>query len=264
MEASFFLSLREGLEAFLIVGILLAILDKLKLQYAKKYVWLGLVFGLITSAIVSFIFIVIIDGFESEDLKYITTLGILMFAILMLSYMIFWVHKSSISNDLQQKIELSANQKFAVFSIIFFAVLREGFELILLILAISSNLQTSNLNTTIWTVLGLVTSAMLIYTMFASSKKLSIKQIFKYSTYSIIIITAGLVSLLIRGLQAKDYIVTFIDPIYDTSFLVTNSSSTGQILGALIGYDATPSLLQVVVFVGYILAALLFTRKKNV
>lgn len=264
MEASFFLAFREGLEAFLIVGILLSILDKLNLQKEKKFVWFGLLFGLIASTILAFIFIVIIDGFESEELRYDVTLGILAFAIVMLSYMLFWVQANGISNELYRKIEVSSNQKFAIFAVIFFAVLREGFELILFILALTTNLDFDTNTTAFWTIGGLIASAFLVYLIFATSKQLNLKQVFTYSSYMIMLITAGLSSLLVRGLQGVEYIDIIIDPIYDTSDIITNSSTTGQILGALVGYDATPSLLQVLVFISYILISLFLMRRKNV
>lgn len=264
MEAAFFLAFREGLEAFLIVGILLSILDKLNLQKEKKFVWFGLLVGLIASAILAFIFIVAIDGFESEEIRYAVTLGILAFAIVMLSYILFWVHNNKIKDHLHRQIEFSLNQKLTIFGVIFFAVLREGFELVMFIMALSSNFNFSANSTAIWTTLGLMASAVLVYLIFATSKQLNLKQVFNYSSFMILIITAGLLSLLVRGLQAKDYLGVIINPLYDTSSIVTNDSTLGQIMGALIGYDATPSLLQVGAFVGYILFVgyLLFRKSR--
>jgi high-affinity iron transporter len=113
--------------------------------------------------------------------------------------------------------------------------------------------------------LGLGVAGFLIYLLFKTSVKLPLKQFFRYSSYFIILIVAGLVSLFVKGLQAYEYIPTFIAPLYDSSFLFTNDSMIGKVLGALVGYDAQPSLLQVVFWFLYVGSLIiLFQRKKNV
>ena len=113
--------------------------------------------------------------------------------------------------------------------------------------------------------LGLGVAGFFIYLLFKTSVKLPLKEFFTYSSYFIILIVAGLVSLFVKGLQAYEYIPTFIAPLYDSSFLLTNDSMIGKVFSALVGYDAQPSLLQLLFWLAYIgYITILLKRKKNV
>ena len=65
MEASFFIAFREGLEAFLILGLILAFLEKSNLREFKGWAWSGAIFGIIASIALAVVFTIFIDGFES-------------------------------------------------------------------------------------------------------------------------------------------------------------------------------------------------------
>jgi len=265
MEASFIIAFREGLEAFLVVGIILAFLEKSSLKHIKKYAWGGFITGVLSSFVLAFIFRVVVDGFESEDLQYNISLMVLAVAIILLNYMVFWMKNNSDTKAMHKKISLSSNQKIITFFIVFTAILREGLETVLFILALMMDEDVTQNDALLGLASGLGVSAFIIYILFKTSIKLPLKQFFIYSSYFIILIVAGLVSLFIKGLQAYEYIPTFIAPLYDSNFLLTNDSMIGKIFGALIGYDAEPSLLQVVFWIVYIgIITILFKRKKNV
>lgn len=264
MSAAFVIAFREGLEAFLILGIVLSILDKAQLNSDKKFAWFGLFLGFVASLIMTFVFMVLIDGFEKEDIQYQVSLVILLFAIIMLTSMLFWIENNDIRKNIENKIILSTNQKLVIISLIFFAILREGFELVVFLFALSSNLDFDSNQASYGTLLGLSSSALLIYVAFVYTKVINIKKVFQYSSIAIMLITAGLCSLLIRGLQAKDYMSSYIDPLYDISHIMSNNSIVGQFAAALVGYDATPSLLQVLVFVLYIIIVSYITKLKKV
>jgi len=265
MEASFIIAFREGLEAFLVVGIILAFLEKSSLGYIKKYAWGGFVAGILSSFVLAFIFRVIVDGFESEDLQYNISLGVLALAIVLLTYMVFWMKNNSDTQAMHKKISLSNNQKIITFLIVFTAILREGLETVLFTLALMMDEEVSQNDVLAGLSLGLGVAGFFIYLLFKTSVKLPLKKFFTYSSYFIILIVAGLVSLFVKGLQAYEYIPTFVAPLYDSSFLLANDSMMGKVFGALVGYDAQPSLLQVVFWLVYVgSVAIIFQRKKNV
>jgi len=265
MEASFIIAFREGLEAFLVVGIILAFLEKSSLGHIEKYVWSGFGAGVLSSFVLAFIFRVVVDGFESEDLQYNISLGVLAIAIILLSYMVFWMKNNSDTQAMHKKISLSQNQKIITFFIVFTAILREGLEIVLFTLALMMDEEVSQNDVLSGLGLGLGVAGFFIYLLFKTSVKLPLKQFFTYSSYFIILIVAGLVSLFVKGLQAYEYIPTFVAPLYDSSFLLTNDSIMGKVFGALVGYDAEPSLLQVAFWLLYVgSVAILFQRKKNV
>jgi len=263
MEAVFVIGFREGLEAFLVLGIILAFLKKADLQNFKMYAWGGFFFGIVASIVLAIIFTVVVDGFESEELQYNISLVVLFLAIILLTYMVFWMqHNVDIAN-MQKRIELSTNQKLATFFIVFTAILREGLETVLFTLALMMDNQSTTMEVISGLFVGLLLSATLIWLLFKSSIKLPLKKFFKYSSYLILLIVAGLVSLFIKGLQAYEYLPTYINPLYDSSFILTNDSIVGRFLGILMGYDAKPSLLQVLGWMGYLLLIFIMIKRRR-
>lgn len=256
MEAAFVIAFREGMEAFLVLGIILAFLEKTDLAHFKRYAWAGFVAGVIASFVLAVIFTVVVDGFESEDLQYNLSLLVLLVAIVLLTYMVFWMQHNSELTVMKKRIELSSNQKWVSFFIVFTAILREGLETVLFSLALIMDGETTSSDVMIGLGAGLLISGIIIWTLFKTSIRLPLKKFFTYSSYLILLIVAGLVSLLVKGLQAYEYIPTYLAPLYDSSFLLSNDSIVGRFLGILMGYDASPSLLQVLAWVLYLLAVL--------
>jgi len=260
MEAALIIAFREGMEAFLILGIILAFLEKTNLQKFKSYAWGGFFLGVLVSFILAVIFTVVVDGFESEDLQYNISLAVLLFAIVLLTYMVFWMQNNADTANMQKQIKLSSNQKWLTFFIVFTAILREGLETVLFTLALMMEAESTTGEILSGLVLGLVASAVIIWVLFKSSVKLPLKAFFKYSSYLILLIVAGLVSLFIKGMQAYEYLPTYTKPVYDSSFMLSNDSALGKFLGILMGYDATPSLLQVLGWLGYLLLIVIIIK----
>ena len=260
MEAALVIAFREGMEAFLVLGIILAFLEKTNLQHFKSYAWGGFFSGIVASIVLAIVFTVVVDGFESEDLQYNISLAVLLFAIILLTYMVFWMQHNAELSNMKKKIELSTNQKWVTFLIVFTAILREGLETVLFTLALMIDGESSTTEVLSGLALGLTGSAILIWMLFKSSVKLPLKAFFKYSSYLILLIVAGLVSLFIKGMQAYEYLPTCISPLYDSSFILTNDSIFGRFLGILMGYDAMPSLLQVLGWAGYLLLIIIIIK----
>ncbi len=266
MEASLVIAFREGLEAFLVLGIILAFLQKANLSHFKKYAWGGFALGILFSIVLAFLFTVVVDGFESEELQYNISLAVLLIAILLLTYMVFWMQHNSDIAKMQKKIELSKNQRWITLLIVFTAILREGLETVLFTLALMMDGESSGNEVILGLLIGLSISALFIWILFKNSIKLPLKKFFQYSSYLILLIVAGLVSLFIKGMQAYEYIPTYMSPLYDSSNILSNESILGRFLGVLMGYDAMPSFLQLLGWFGYILfigTILLIKGKKH-
>lgn len=264
MEAALIIAFREGLEAFLVLGLILAFLNKSHLEQYKKVAWGGFWIGIVCSIILAVIFTVVVDGFESEELQYDIGLGVLLLAIILLTYMVFWMQHNSLLSTMKQNIELSTNQKLATFLIVFTAIFREGLETVIFTLALAMDGESTP--SEIWTglAIGLSASALIIWLMLKGTRQVPLTSFFKYSGYLIMLIVAGLVSLFIKGMQAAEYLPYFKLPLYDMSNVLSNDSWVGRFLGILMGYDAMPSLLQFISWLGYLLLILTFIKlRKN-
>lgn len=263
MSAFFVIAFREGLEAFLVLGIVLAFLQVKQLHHIKKFAWGGFLAGVVSSCALGFIFAVVVDGFESEELQYDITLGVLFLAIVLLTYMVFWIRHNSVASNMRNKIEVSTNQKSITFLIVFTAVLREGLETVLFVLALVMG-GSSEWASGFWgLVAGFTLSAAIVWVLFKSSLSMPLASFFRYSTFLLTFVVAGLVGLFIKGMQGADYLPSIIAPLYDSSFLLTNESFIGRFLGVLIGYDAKPSLIQFLGWSGYLILIYIVLKAKE-
>jgi len=135
MLASFLITFREGLEAFLIVGIILSYLGKLQARRYNKYIYLGVFFGLIVSLFIAYIFQVVIYGMDNELYQHYLMIFILLFATVVLSYMVVWMANQSkqIKGEIEENLKklVTTGNILGMVFLAFLAVLREGFETVL-------------------------------------------------------------------------------------------------------------------------------------
>lgn len=254
MEALLFIAFREGMEAFLILGIVLAFLDKSALQALKSYAWAGVGVGALLSFAAAFVFSVFIDGFESESVRYLVNLAILLLAILFLSFMLFWIDHHAHAGAMQQKIADAWNRKAVVFFLMMLAVLREGMELVLFWFALTFDGMITLQEGIVPMFAGLGVSAGMIWMIGRVAVRISLGRFFRYSSYLILLIAAGLTALFVKGVQQAGYLGGVSEPLFDLSGIIANDSYPGRLLGALIGYDATPTALQFAGWMVYIVA----------
>ena len=110
MLASFLITFREGLEAFLIVGIILSYLGRLQASKYNKYIYIGVCIGVVVSLFIAYIFQVVIYGIENELYQHYLMIFILLFATVVLSYMVVWMANQSkqVSEKLKEDLKQSA------------------------------------------------------------------------------------------------------------------------------------------------------------
>lgn len=263
MEAFLVISFREGLEAFLVLGIVLAFLQKQGLNHVKKFAWIGFALGILGALVFGFAFSVIVDGFESEELQYNISLVVLFIAIILLTYMVFWIQSNSDTAAMREKIELSANQKLITFLLVFTAIFREGMELVLFTLALLMGEGAQISDGLLGLGIGFVASGIIVWLLFKSSIRLPLKQFFQYTSLAILFIVSGLVSLFIKGMQGNEFLPIIKAPLFDISSFISNESFLGKTLQVLIGYDAKPSLLQMICWASYLVLMFIIFRLRK-
>lgn len=95
MFASFLITFREGLEAFLLVGIILSYLTKLGARNYAKYIYMGVAAGVVSSLIIAFLLQVAVSQFDNARYQHYLMIGILLFATVVLTYMAIWMQKQA-------------------------------------------------------------------------------------------------------------------------------------------------------------------------
>ena len=165
-------------------------------------------------------------------------------AAALLTWMILWMqrHSASLKTELEAQTAqaTSGRDKAAIFSLIFFAVFREGLELSLFLLA--ARLSSSGTDTTFGAVIGLALAAVLGWLFFSLSSRLSLQRFFQVTNILLILFAAGLVGLAVHELNEASWIPELIDHFWDLSPVLSEESTLGGILKALFGYQSSPSL----------------------
>ncbi len=267
MLASLLLSLREGLEAALILGIVLGVLHKLKRTDLNKTVWLGA--GI--AAAISVIAAVGLNflGMKFEGLAEEIFEGVAMLlAAGVLTWMIFWMHNSAanLKGEIEAKTQEAALGKGekAIFALAFLAVFREGIELALFLLAIQET--SSPAQTLIGVITGLAGAAVLGWMLFTSTSKLNLQSFFRVTNVLLIIFAAGLVAYGVHEFNEAGIIPSIIEHVWDINGILNEKSQFGLILKALVGYNGNPSLTEVIAYLGYLGAIITYiaTRQEKV
>lgn len=254
MFAAYLLSLREGLEAALIIGILMGALAKFQLLSLKRYVWLGLVSAITASLLVAWGLDVV--GVALEGRAETLFEGVMMtLAAILLTWMIFWLRRQSrtMRQELEHEVRVETQRRgtWGLFLVAFTAVGREGLELAIFLSA--TRFTAGALPTWGGALLGLATAVFLGWLIFTTTHRLDLKRFFQISNIALLLFAAGLVAHGIHEFNEMGWIPALVAPIWDLTHFLPEDTLIGQILATLFGYNADPSLTEVMAYLVYLL-----------
>jgi high-affinity iron transporter len=264
MLASFLLSLREGLEAALIIGIVLGALFKLNRAHLNRMVWIGVGAAVIVSVIVAIALDLLGMEFEGTGEQIFEGAAMLLAAGI-LTWMILWMRKSApnLKNELEAKTNeaLRSQGGKAIFMLAFLAVVREGIELALFLLAVQK--ASSPMQTLIGALAGLAGAAALGWVLFKSARKMSLRGFFQATNVLLIIFAAGLVAMGVHEFNEAGVIPAVIEHVWDLNWILSAESELGLLLKALVGYNPSPSLTEVIAYLAYLSGIMVFVSSRK-
>ena len=243
MLPSYLLSLREGLEAALIIGIVLGAVSKIRRNDLKPAVW----FGTLSAVFVSILTAALLTslGMSLEEEAEQTFEGITMhIAAGILTWMIFWMSKQArfLRTELEDGVNKAAagTGMRAVFLLAFMAVVREGVELAIFVTAafFAGNQGETSANLIqilAGAILGLGTSVLLGYTIFASTVRLDLRRFFQVTGILLILFAAGLVAYGVHEFNEVGWLPSIIEHVWDVNTILDENSIAGQLLKTLFG-----------------------------
>lgn len=252
MLPSFTLSLREGLEAALIIGIVLGSLRQMQRTELKPVIWFGVLSAVLVSLVGALVLNLVGAEFEGRAEELFEGFAML-FAAGLLTWMIFWMRRQGAS--LKQELEADVRRVVvksgatALFILVFLSVAREGLELALFLFAAGVDSEAMPIIT--GAALGLLVSAVLGWILFASTRRLSLRNFFRVTNVLLIIFAAGLVAHGVHELNEAGLIPPIIEHVWDTNGFINENSTAGELLKALVGYNGNPSLTEVISYIGY-------------
>lgn len=252
MFPSFLLALREGLEAALIIGIIIGVLQRLRREEFKPVVWYGVGIAILLSLAAGLGLNLLGMEFEGQLEEAFEGIAMLLAAGI-LTWMILWMQQqgSEIHLEIEAKTaSVTLNQgRSALFFLAFLAVFREGIELALFLMA--ARMASSSTETLVGAVLGLGVAIFLGWMIFATTRKLNLRHFFQTTNVLLLFFAAGLVAFGIHELNEAGWIPTIVDHVWDINHILSDKSEVGGIFKALFGYNGNPSLTEVLAYMGY-------------
>jgi high-affinity iron transporter len=263
MLPSYLLALREGIEAALIIGVILGLLKKINKKDLVPVVWTGAGIAVIVSIIGGVTLNLLGASFEGAAEEAFEGITMLVAAGL-LTWMIWWMFHQA--KNFQEKLKedvasAARSSKTALFTVAFLAVVREGIELAIFLTAAS--FTTSARDTLIGAGFGLLTTAVLAWVLFSSLIKLNLASFFRVTGILLILFAAGLVAHGVHEFNEIGWIPSVIAPLWDVNSIIDEKSFTGEILKALFGYNGNPSLTEMIAYFAYLLLVGLGFRKQQ-
>lgn len=254
MLSSYLLSLREGIEAALIIGILLGAVRQVKRPALVPAIWLGTLSAAALSVLGAVLLTLL--GLKLEGAAEAIFEGFTMLtAAALLTWMIFWMsgHSRTLKSALEADIQRASHfGRRAVFLVAFIAVLREGIELALFLTA--STFVAGSFQTLLGAVLGLGTAVLLGWSLFASTIRLDLRRFFQVTGILLVLFAAGLFAHGVHEFIEVGWLPAIVENVWDVSFILSRESVAGQLMSALFGYNPSPDLTEVIAYLAYFVA----------
>lgn len=248
MAESFLIMLREGFEAALIVAIVFAYLRAIGRRDLAPAVWGGVALGGVIAIAIGLTVHWTVGELGGER-RLIAFGAISAAAAIVLTWMIFWMRRQSIAikGELQHKVDAAVHSGRAgtgVLLVAFIAVLREGIEAALFLIAASISTHADSIVT--GGVLGLLGAALLGVLVYSGGRRIPLKWFFQITGGLLILFAAGLCSKAVLFFQAAGRLGFLTGDAYDLTRLhwLTVDSEFGRFLAGVLGWDPRPSWLQ--------------------
>jgi len=257
---NFLIGLREGLEAGLVVSILVAFLMKTRHTEQLRWAWSGvaaaLAFSVLSWACITYIF-TNIDSFRQQEL----TGGVLsLIAVAFVTGMIFWMRRTArhLKRELSSKLEKAVVMgPLAVVIVSFLAVAREGLETSIFIWS-ASQAAAQQLYPLLGALAGIVASVALAYLIYRSTIALNLAKFFAVTGVGLIFVAAGIAAYGIHDLQEAQYLPGLDSLAWDISSVYDENTWYGTLLGGIFNIKAQTTLLQAAMYFGYLAVTLTF------
>lgn len=253
MISTLLITLREGLEVALILGIVMAYLAATGNRHRFKDIWLGTLLAVFASLVAGAVIYFTAGELEGRGEQVFE--GTAMFlAAIVLTWMIFWMRKqaANIKGQLHVQIQsvLSSGSALGLVGLAFIAVAREGIETVLFLFAATSVAESPLLSIS-GGIAGLAIAAVIGYTLYKGTSKLNLRAFFNVTSLLLIMFAAGLLAHGLHEFQEASIIPTFVEHVWDINHILPEQSVFGRFLTAIFGYNANPSLVEVLTYMGY-------------
>jgi high-affinity iron transporter len=251
---TFVIGLREGLEAALIVGIIAAFLGQQGRKDALRQVWIGTAVAVAICIGIGIGLQVISSDLPQRQQEGLETLvGAL--AVGMVTYMIIFMrkHARGLKHDLEGAAAsaLASGSSRALVVMAFLAVLREGFETAVFLLA---TFHASGDATTSWlgAVIGILLAAAIGYAIYKGGVRLNLARFFRVTGMVLVVVAAGLVMTAFHTANEAGWLSAGQTQAFDLSWLVRPGTPLSSLLTGVLGIQPYPVWIEVIAWLAYL------------
>jgi high-affinity iron transporter len=254
--------LREGVEAALIVSIVIAYLVRTGHGDQTGRVWLGTGLAAALSLVVGIAIYNTVGAFE-EPYEQIFEGTTLLVAAGVVTWMLFWMRRqaASVKGELQAAVDraVASGATWGLAVLAFTAVIREGLETSIFLVGQATSDRSEAVWILVGALVGLAIAVLIGYGFYRGSRRLNLASFFRWTGIALIFIAAGLLShgigefVEIGALGAGPWTATA----FDISSVLSDEEGVGAFLRAIFGYSAAPAILTLVAHVAYLVTVLI-------
>lgn len=246
MLATFVIGLREGLEAALIVGIVAAFLRQRGRADTLRLVWLGVALAVAFCAAVAIglqVWSASLPQAEQEGLETVVAAV----AVVVVTYMVLWMrrHARGLKGDLERAADsaLASGTAGALVAMAVLAVLREGFETAVFLLA-AFNASGAPLAAGAGAILGIVVATAIGYGIYRGGVRLDLARFFRFTGLVLALVAAGLVASALHTAHEAGWLNVGQAQLFDLSWLIQPGTVVSALLTGVLGLQPQPTVIE--------------------
>ncbi|NRO98019.1 iron permease [Paraburkholderia sp. NMBU_R16] len=253
---------REVLEAALVVSIVLAATKGVPRR--GRWVGGGLVGGVVGAGLIA-AFADVISSWASGMGQEVFNAGVMFVAVVMLAWHSIWMgkHSREMARQLSaigKAVAAGSTPLTGLAIVVGVAVLREGSEAVLFLYGIAAGEPGQTSQMIVGGLLGIIGGVGLGAAMYAGLLQIPLKRLFGVTNGLIVLLAAGMASQGMGFLLAAGLVPSWGDTVWDTSWLLRETSIVGKMLHTLVGYTARPAGIQVVAYVATLVTIVFLAR----
>jgi high-affinity iron transporter len=255
--ANFLIGIREGLEAALVVGILIAYVNKLGRTDVIPRIWLGVILAALLSLGLGAILTFGAYGLSFTAQEFIG--GMLsIVAVGFVTWMIFWMLRAARDLAKQMRSDVDSHLDGAGWGLVlvaFLAVGREGIETALIIWA-AARATNSTSYPLVWAAAGIATAIVLGYLIYRGVLSINLGKFFTYTGVFLIIVAGGILAYGVHDLQEAGFLPGLYTLAFDVSATIPPNSWYGTLLKGIFNFSPATTVLEALAWVAYVVPVL--------
>ena len=262
LTTGFLIGLREGVEAALIVAIVLAYVVRTGNGRHIPKIWLGSGAAIILSVALGLVIFSTVGAFE-EPYEQIFEGSAMLLAAVVVTWMLFWMRRQSMNlrGELQAAVDrvLSEGTAWGLAVLAFTAVIREGVETALFLAGQATSAETGAGSVLVGAVVGLGAAVVIGWGFYRGSRAIDLRLFFRWTGIALVFIAAGLLSHAVHEFievaEIAGIAIIGSQTAFDISGILSHDDGIGQFLRAIFGYTATPEWITLIVWLVYLAAS---------